>query len=53
MRRRKCDGCRIKYADWVSLNDPLKLGKHAYFCKECQNNLHGNDTQTCVQYLHD
>ena len=40
MRRRKCDGCRTKFAHWVSLNDPLKLGKHAYLCQECHENLH-------------
>ena len=35
MRRRKCDGCRIKFAEWVSLNDPLKSGKHLYVCAPC------------------
>ena len=40
MRKRKCDGCRSKYAEWVSLNDPLKAGKHTYLCKECHANLH-------------
>jgi hypothetical protein len=54
MRKRKCDGCRGKYADRVSLNDPLKGGKHLYLCKECHDSLHPDETEeTCVRYLHD
>jgi hypothetical protein len=56
MRRRKCDGCRVKYADEVSLNDPLKAGKHAYLCRECHLNLHGDlerEDQTFIKYIHD
>lgn len=56
MRRRKCDGCRMKFSDWVSLNDPLKGGKHAYLCKECHSNLHGDSQridQTFIRYIHD
>jgi|LakMenE18May11ns_1017448.scaffolds.fasta_scaffold9698038_1 hypothetical protein len=56
MRRRKCDGCRLKFSDWVSLNDPLKGGKHAYLCKECHINLHGDSQkidQTFIRYIHD
>jgi len=41
MRRRKCDGCRTKFADIVSLNDGLKGGKHMYLCQNCHVNLHG------------
>ena len=41
MRRRKCEGCRSKFADWVSLNDCLKGGKHIYLCAGCHLNLHG------------
>ena len=43
MRKRKCEGCRSRYADKVSLNDPLKSGKHLYLCKECHENLHPDE----------
>ena len=36
MRRRKCEGCKINFAELVSLSDQLKGGKHLYLCKGCQ-----------------
>ena len=43
LRKRKCDGCRTKYAELVSLNDSLKGGKHLYLCEQCHSNLHNQE----------
>lgn len=56
MRRRKCEGCKGKFAEWVSLNDPLKQGKHLYLCTACHHNLHSEpkgEPQVFIPYLHD
>jgi hypothetical protein len=55
MRRRKCEGCRCRFAEWVSLSDPLKGGKHLYLCGDCHSSLHreAREAQVFIRYLHD
>lgn len=60
LKRRKCEGCDIRFATLIVLDDKMKNGEHGYYCDLCHTELHLDiegepkyKGMIVIKYLHD